>query len=107
LVKIRTLILGVLVFSFFFGVYMLIQVQFGRSYLLEEGIQVGRVLSIELEKVTPNFMFNYGLKFERPDLVEDRLCWLVRFEQRGRTGHYVEVWIDFYEALVVGGVQCR
>ncbi len=77
------------------------------SHLRKEGIYVWRVLSVRQEEVTPNFRFNYGLKFERPDLVGDRLGWLVRFEPEGRLGHYIEVWIDVSENLVVGGVQCR
>jgi len=110
----RTLSLGILALAFIFGAYVLTQstgvrgqiIQVGRSYLLEEGKKVGRVLSVKREEVTPNFRFNYSLKFERPDLVGDRLCWLVRFEQWGRPGHYIEVWIDDSEHLVVGGMQC-
>jgi len=111
----RTIGLGIIVLAILFGAYVQIQstsvrgqvIKIGRFHLLNEGIYVGRVLSVKQEEVTPNFRFNYGLKFERPDLVGDRLCWLVRFEPEGRPGHYIEVWIDVSENLVVGGGQCR
>ena len=113
--KVRILSFGILALALIFGAYVRDQstgvkeqvIQVGRFHLLNEGIFVGRVLSVKQEVVTPNFWLNYGLKFERPDLVGDRLCWLVRFEQTGRLGHYIEVWIDVSENLVVGGMQCR
>jgi hypothetical protein len=112
---VRTLSFGILALAIIFGAYVRTQsigvrgqvIKIGSSHLLNEGIFVGRVLSVKQEEVTPNFRFNYSLKFERPDLVGDRLCWLVRFEPKGRPGHYVEVWIDVSENLVVGGVQSR
>ena len=112
---VRTLSFGILALAIIFGAYVWTQsiggrgqaIKIGSSHLLTEGIYVGRVLSVKQEEVTPNFRFNYSLKFERPDLVGDRLCWLVRFEQVERLGHYIEVWIDISENLVVGGVQCR
>ncbi len=111
----RTITLGIIVLTILLGAYVQIQstdvrgqvIKIGRSHLRNEGIFVGRVLSVKQEEVTPNFRFNYGLKFERPDLVGDRLCWLVRFEPAGRPGHYIEVWIDVSENLVVGGVQSK
>ena len=111
----RELSIGVLVLASVGLVYMLSQytgergqvIHIGYSFFAEEGRRVGRVLSVKQEEVTPNFVYNYSLKFERPDLVGDRLCWLVRFEQWGRPGHYIEIWIDASERLVVGGEQCR
>ena len=110
----RTIGLGIIALAIIFGALQIQStsvrgqvIQVGSSHLRKEGIYVGRVLSVKQEEVTPNFRFNYGLKFERPDLVGDRLCWLVRFEHAGRPGHYIEVWIDVSENLVVGGVQCR
>jgi hypothetical protein len=110
----RKFSLGILALAFIFGAYVLTQstgergqvIQIGKSYLLEEGERVGRTLSVKREEVTPNFVYDYSLKFERPDLVGDRLCWLVRFEQWWRPGHYIEVWIDASELVVVGGKQC-
>jgi hypothetical protein len=112
---VRILSFGILVFAIIFGAYVRTQsigvrgqvIRVGSSHLRKEGIYVGRVLSVKQEEVTPNFRFNYSLMFERPDLVGDRLCWLVRFEQVERLGHYIEVWIDVSENLVVGGIQCR
>ncbi len=111
----RELSIGVLVLAFIGGAYVLSQytgergqvIRIGYSFFAEEGGRVGRVLSVKQEIVTPNFVYNYCLKFDRPDLVGDRLCWLVRFEQWGRPGHYVELWIDAVEFLVVGGEECR
>jgi hypothetical protein len=111
----RTLSLGIIALAIIIGAYVQTQstsargqvIQIGSSHLRKEGIYVWRVLSVKQEEVTPNFRFNYSLKFERPDLVGDRLCWLVRFEPEGRLGHYIEVWIDVSENLVVGGIQCR
>jgi hypothetical protein len=111
----RELTAVALLLAFTGGVYLLHQyagergraIRAGCSFFAEEGRRVGRVISVKREEVTPNFAYNYSLKFERPDLVDDRLCWLVRFEQWGRPGHYVELWIDAVEFLVVGGEECR
>jgi hypothetical protein len=111
----RTISLGLIALTIIIGAYVRTQsisvrgqaIEIGSSHLRKEGLFVGRVLSVKQEEVTPNFRFNYGLKFERPDLAGDRLCWLVRFEQAERLGHYIEVWIDVSENLVVGGIQCR
>lgn len=110
----RELTAVALLLAFIGGVYVLSQytgergkvIRIGYSFFSEEGRMVGRVLSVKQEEVTPNFRYNYSLKFERPDLVGDRLCWLVRFEQWGRPGHHVELWIDAVENLVVGGREC-
>ena len=111
----RELSVGVIVLAFIGGAYVLSQytgergrmIRIGYAFFAEEGRRVGRVLSVKQGEVTPNFVYNYSLKFERPDLVGDRLCWLVRFEQWGRPGHYIEVWIDASDHLVVGGGECR
>ena len=111
----RELSVGVLALAFIGGVYVLSQytgekgraIRTGYAFFAEEGRKVGRVLSVKTEEVTPNFVYNYSLKFDRPDLVPPRTCWIVRYEQWGRPGHYIEVWIDASEHLVVGGEQCR
>ncbi|MQY83292.1 hypothetical protein GH157_06345 [archaeon] len=111
----RELGVGFLVLAFIGGVYVLSQytgergrvIRIGYSFFAEEGRRVGRVLSVKQEEVTPNFRYNYSLKFERPDLVAPRTCWIVRYEQWGRPGHYVELWIDPLEHLVVGGGECK
>jgi len=111
---VRILSFGILALALIFGAYVQDQstvrgqvIKIGRFHLLNEGIYVDRILSVKQEEVTPNFLFNYGLKFERPDLVSDRLCWIVKFEQAQRPGYYIEVWIDVSENLVVGGMQYR
>jgi len=106
--------LSILAFAFIFGFYVFVQstsvrgqvIYIGRTYLMDKGHRVGRVLSVKQDIVTPNFMDNPHLKFERPDLADDRLCWIVRFEQWGRPGHFIETWIDASELLVVGERHC-
>ena len=82
-------------------------IQIGRRFLDERGYTTGRVLSSNLEEREPNFYWNYALKFERPDVQGLRSCWVIRFEQAERPGHFFEVWIDASEHLVVGGDQCK
>jgi len=111
----RGLSTGVLVLALIGGAYVLSQytgergqvIRTGYAFFAEEGRRVGRALSVKQEEVTPNFVYNYSLKFDRPDLVAPRTCWVVRYEQWGRPGHYVELWIDAVERLVVGGEECR
>ncbi len=111
---VRTLSLGILALAIIFGAWQIRStsvrgqvIKIGRFHLLNEGIYVDRILSVKQEEVTPNFRFNYELKYERPDLVSDRLCWIVKFEQAQRPGYYIEVWIDVSENLVIGGMQYR
>ena len=107
--------LGFLALAFIFGFYVVVQstsvrgqvIDVGRTFLMDKGHLVGRGLSIKQDIVSPNFMYTPHLKFERPDLVDDRMCWIVRFEQWGRPGHFIEAWIDASELLVVGGGHCR
>jgi hypothetical protein len=47
------------------------------------------------------------LKYNRTELREIRTCWIVRFEQAKRRGHFYEVWLDASEYIVVGGTSCR
>ena len=79
----------------------------GREFLTGEGLVAGKVLSIDLLEKEPNFFWDYSLKFDRPDLTGLRTCWIVRFEQKHRQGHFFEVWIDASENIVIGGNQCR
>ncbi|MFX0135778.1 MAG: hypothetical protein ACFFDN_19200, partial [Candidatus Hodarchaeota archaeon] len=73
----------------------------------ERGHTTGMILFSRLEDKEPNFYWNYELKFERPDINGSRSCWVIRFEQAKRPGHFFEVWVDVSEHLVVGGTQCR
>lgn len=82
-------------------------IKVGKRFLDERGHTTGRILSSKLEEREPNFYWDYALKFERPDIRGLRSCWVIRFEQADRPGHFFEVWIDASEHLVVGGMQCR
>ena len=82
-------------------------IQIGKRFLDERGHKTGKILSSRLEEREPNFYWDYALKFERPDLLGLRSCWVIRFEQAERPGHFFEVWIDASEHLVVGGDQCK
>ncbi len=82
-------------------------IEIGRDFLDGEGSKTGKVLFIKLEEKEPNFYWDYALKFERPDLTGLRTCWVIRFEQKHRPGHFFEVWIDASENIVIGGSQCR
>ena len=82
-------------------------IQIGKRFLDERGYVTGRFLSSSLEEREPNFYWDYALKFERPDIQGLRSCWVIRFEQVERPGHWFEVWVDASEYLVIGGMQCR
>ena len=82
-------------------------IQIGRDFLDGGGFKTGKVLFIKLEEREPNFYWDYALKYERPDLTGLRTCWVIRFEQKQRPGHFFEVWIDASENIVIGGSQCR
>ena len=82
-------------------------IRIGRDFLDGGGYKTGKVLSIKLEEKEPNFYWDYALKFERPDLTGLRTCWVIRFEQKQRPGHFFEVWIGASENIVIGGSQCR
>ncbi len=111
----RRLGLGFLVLTFIFGFYVLVQstsvrgqvIDVGRTFLMDKGHKVGRVLSIERDIVIPNDMYRPPLRPEGTGLSEDRLCWVVRFEQWGRRGHYLQVLIDVSQLIVLGVEQCR
>jgi len=84
-------------------------VQIGRGFL--DGIgsvyKTGEVLFTGLEEKIPNFYWHDLAGLEKPDIQGLRLCWVVRFEQAYRHGHFFEVWIDSYTGEVLGGAQCR
>jgi hypothetical protein len=81
----------------------------GRQFL--DGIgywyTTGKVLSANLEQKTPNFYWHDLANLEKPDAQGLRLCWVIRFEQAYRPGHFFEVWIDAYTSAVIGGTQCK
>jgi hypothetical protein len=82
-------------------------IQVGKAFLDGIGCATGQVLFTNLEEKIPNFYWHDLAKLERPDIQGSRLCWIVRFEQAYRPGHFFEVWIDAYTSVVIGGTQCR
>ena len=98
-------------------------IEIGRLFLDGVGRKTGRVLSVQLEEKKPNFywdvvvesdvewdrldVWDRMLKYNRPELRETRPCWIIRFEQARRPGHFFEVWLDASELIVVGGSSCK
>ena len=98
-------------------------IQIGRDFLDGVGRKTGRVLFIQHEEKEPNFYWDIALKsdvewdrldiwdrmlkWDRPEIREIRPCWVIRFEQAKRPGHFYEVWLDASEYIVVGGTQCK
>lgn len=90
-------------------------VETGRNYLENvllrggSGPWVGDLLQMKLEVRDPNYYW-YGYPWEgevnKPE-GENTLCWIIRFEQAKRPGHWFEVWVDADSGDVVGGMQCR
>jgi len=97
--------------------------EIGRDFLDGVGHKTGRVLFIKLEEKEPNFYWDIALnwdvesdrldiwdrmlKYDRADIRETRPCWVIRFEQAKRPGHFYEVWLDASEYIVVGGSSCK
>ncbi len=97
-------------------------IQIGRDFLDGVGRKTGKVLFIQHEEKEPNFYWDIALKsdvewdrldiwdrmlkWDRPEMREIRPCWVIRFEQAKRPGHFYEVWLDASEHIVVGGNQC-
>jgi len=97
-------------------------IEIGRYFLDGVGRKTGRVLFIKHEEKEPNFYWDNALesdvewdrldiwdrmlKWDRPDIREIRPCWVIRFEQAKRPGHFYEVWLDASEYIVVGGNSC-
>ena len=97
-------------------------IQIGRYFLDGVGRKTGKVLFIKNEEKEPNFYWDIALnsdvewdrldiwdrmlKWDRPEIREIRPCWVIRFEQAKRLGHFYEVWLDASEYIVVGGRSC-
>ncbi len=98
-------------------------IQIGRDFLDGVGRKTGKVLFIQHKEKEPNFYWDIALKsnvewdrldiwdrmlkWDRPEIRETRPCWVIRFEQAKRPGHFYEVWLDASEYIVVGGMSCR
>ena len=98
-------------------------IEIGRYFLDKVGQKTGKVLFIKYEEREPNFywdivvesdvewdrldIWDRMLKWDRPEIREIKPCWVIRFEQAKRPGHFYEVWLDASEYIVVGGTSCR
>jgi len=82
-------------------------INIGRHFLDGIGYVTGDVSFAELDKKTPNFYWHELAELEKPGVQGLRPCWVVRFEQARRPGHWFEVWIDAQTGEVIGGMQCR
>ena len=98
-------------------------IEIGRYFLDGVGKKTGKVLFIKHEEREPNFYWDIALKsdvewdrldiwdrmlkWDRPEIREIRPCWVIRFEQAKRPGHFYEVWLDASEYIVVGGSSCK
>ena len=87
-------------------------IEIGREYLEDIGLQPGKVLSVDLkhrDEVPDSKLFYWQLAhgIEVPDVPEPEWCWVVRFEQGLRRGHWFEVLIDLDTGEVTGYASCR
>ena len=87
-------------------------IEIAREYSEDIGAQPGKVLSVDLvhrDEVPDSHLFYWLLEhgLEVPDVPEPAWCWVVRFEQALRPGHWWEVLIDADTAEVVGSASCR
>jgi len=82
-------------------------IDMGKVFLDDIGCTTGKVLFTGLEEKTPNFYWHDLAGLEKPDVQGLKLCWVIRFEQAFRPGHFFEVWIDAYTGELVGGTQCK
>ena len=87
-------------------------IEIGREFLEDIGRQTGKVLSVDLvhiDEVSDGHLsyWHLAVGLETPAVLEPEWCWVVRFEQALRPGHWFEVSIDVNTAEVVGGMQCR
>ena len=85
-------------------------IEIGREFLEDIGHQTGKVLSIDVIDEVPDgylFYWHSAAGLEAPDIPEPEWCWVVRFEQGPRPGHWWEVLIDMNTNEAVGGMSCR
>ena len=85
----------------------LMAVYMGRDFLLEHGVDVGRVLSVTAETGEPNYYWHTVFGLDRPGSSTPLSYYVVRYEQAERPGHYYEAWVSAGSLTVVGGGQCR
>ncbi len=79
----------------------------GRSFLDERNYVTGKVINQTLQNKEPNCYWNELFALQTPDIMDLRLCWVIRFEQAASPGHFFEVWVDASTSEIIGGTQCR
>jgi len=85
-------------------------IEIGREFFEGVGLQIGKVLSIDvIDEVPAGYLFYWhsAKRLEIPDVAEPELCWVVRFEQGSNPGHWWGGLIDVNTGEVVGGMSCR
>ena len=85
-------------------------IEIGREFLEDIGLQTGKVLSVDLiDEVPDGYLYYWHLAagLEKPDVPEDEWCWMIKFEQALRPGHWFEVLVGVNTTEVVGGMQCK
>ena len=87
-------------------------IEVAREYLEDVGGETGKVLSVQLvhrDEVRDGNLFYWqrAKGFEVPDMPEPEWCWVVRFEQGLKRGHWLEVLIDLDTGEVTGYASCR
>ena len=75
--------------------------QIGRDYLDGLNKTTGKILSIQMEEKAPFYEPPY-----QPSAEEFRLCWVIKYEQVSRPGHYFGVWIDANTSKIFGMDEC-
>jgi len=92
-------------------------IQIGRDYLDGLHKTTGKVFSIRLEEKAPMYLLNYtkedidraretGEVLQPAFFCEPRLCWVIKYEQAHRPGHYFKVWIDASTSEIIGMDEC-
>ena len=76
-------------------------IQISRDYLDDLNKTTGKILSIQLEEKPTIYAPPY-----KPSAEEFQLCWVIKFEQVNRPGHYFEVWIDASTSQIIGMDEC-
>ena len=85
-------------------------IEIGRAFFEDIGLKTGKVLSVSLIDEVPDghlFYWQRAKGLEVPDVPEPEWCWVVRFEQKLRRGHWFEVLIDLDTGEVTGYTSCR
>lgn len=82
-------------------------IRVGQVFLLLHGVDVGKMLEASTELDTPNYYWRKKLGMRFPLLPPPCECYVIRYEQARRPGHFYEVWVEADSMQVVGGGECR